>query len=141
MSRFLSEGLEVKGRSITVTDHHIYGFAGLTGDFNSLHTDDTFAQKSAFKGRIAHGLLSLSIGLGLLSETVEGYFLYGFDKIRFLNPVRPGDTITSIIRVNAVKERGNYGLHYCTMKLLDSKGKEILIGEIILGKEKTDETS
>ncbi len=141
MSRFLSEGLEIKGRSITVTDHHIYGFAGLTGDFNPLHTDNIFAQKSTFKGRIAHGLLSLSIGLGLLGDTVEGHFLYGFDKIRFLNPVRPGDTITSIIKVNAVKEKGSYSLHYCTMKLLNSTGTEILIGEIILGKEKTNETS
>ncbi len=141
MIKDLLEGLEIKGRSITVSDHHIYGFAGLTGDFNPLHTDDNFAQRTSFGGRIGHGLLSLSIGLGLLSDALEGYFLYGFDKIRFLNPVRPGETISSELRVNSVKKRENYSLHLCTMKVLNLEGKEIIVAEIILGKEKHHETS
>ena len=48
-------------------------------------------KKTQFNGRIAHGLLSLSIGLGLLHGHIDGFFLYGFNKIRFLNPLKPGN--------------------------------------------------
>ncbi|MFH1092130.1 MAG: MaoC/PaaZ C-terminal domain-containing protein, partial [Pseudomonadota bacterium] len=48
--------------SRTVTEADIVHFAGISGDFNQIHTDDEFAKKLPFKGRIAHGLLTLAIG-------------------------------------------------------------------------------
>ena len=51
------------GRTITEAD--VVAFAGLSGDFNPLHTDATFAAKTPFGQRVAHGMLSASISTGL----------------------------------------------------------------------------
>ncbi|MEM3573720.1 MAG: MaoC/PaaZ C-terminal domain-containing protein, partial [Nitrososphaeria archaeon] len=77
----------MEGNSITVTEYHLLGFAGITGDYNRLHVDELFARTTLFNGRIAHGLLLLSLGVGLVFYFIDGYFLYGFDKVRFLEPV------------------------------------------------------
>ncbi|MFP3256847.1 MAG: MaoC family dehydratase [Candidatus Nanopusillus acidilobi] len=139
MDEYFKVGNKIMGNSITVNDFHIYGFASLTGDFNPLHVDDEIAKETAFRGRIGHGLLSLSLGLGLISEYVKGYFLYGFDKIRFLNPIRPGKTIHSELTIIDKKEKENYDLYYCKMEVFDNEKKEILISEIIFGRMKQDE--
>jgi 3-hydroxybutyryl-CoA dehydratase len=49
----------------TVTEADVVNFAGISGDYNPLHTDATFAEKTTFKQRIAHGMLSASISTGL----------------------------------------------------------------------------
>ena len=136
MKNELNIGEKIEGNSITISDFHIYNFASLTGDFNPLHVNDEFSKKTEFKGRIAHGLLSLSLALGLVSEYFNGYFLYGFDKIRFLNPVKPGTTIHSEISVISKKEKERYDLYYCKLELFDQDKKEILISEIIFGRMK-----
>ena len=55
--------LETQGRTVTETD--IVQFAGLSGDFNPMHTDATYAAKTQFGERVAHGLLGLAIASGL----------------------------------------------------------------------------
>ncbi len=137
----LKVGDKIDGNEITLNDYHIYSFAGLTGDYNRLHVDEEFAKLTTFKGRIAHGLLTLSLGLGLLSSNIDGYFLYGFDKIRFLSPAKPGMTIKSEIVVNSIKNKNNYTLYYCTLKVIGNNNSEILISEIILGRMKQHESS
>ena len=136
MSEILEINKKIVGKCITVSDYHINAFAGLTLDFNPLHVDEEVARRSRFKGRIAHGLLSLSLGLGLISESIHGYFLYGFDKIRFLSPVRPGDTVCSELVVKEVKEREEFILYYCGLTL-KKNASSILISEVIIGEEKT----
>jgi len=59
-----------RGRTITETD--IVNFAGLSGDYNPMHTDAEYASKTMFGERVAHGMLGLSIAVGALS-------LYGGD--------------------------------------------------------------
>ncbi len=83
------------GRTITESD--IMLFAGLTGDYNQLHTDAEFAKTTQFGQRIAHGLLGLSIAVGLLMRTgvLEGTAL-AFREIlewKFIKPVFIGDTL------------------------------------------------
>jgi acyl dehydratase len=63
----LQEEFTTPGRTITETD--VVMFAGLTGDYNELHTNEQFMQGSQFGRRIAHGLLGLSISHGLLFRT------------------------------------------------------------------------
>ena len=55
------------GRTITETD--VVNFAGLSGDYNQIHTDETYAVEAGFKQRVAHGLLVLSVASGLAVQT------------------------------------------------------------------------
>ena len=92
----------------TVTEADIMAFAGLTGDFYRLHTDEEFARRTPFGGRIAHGLLTLSQAVGLVvlsgvySDSVLA--LLGIDRMRASEPVRPQDTITVTVTVAERRE-------------------------------------
>ena len=86
----------------TVTEADITAFAGLSGDFNPLHTDAEFAAKTPFRSRIAHGLLVQSIASGLANQTAlfEGTIAALQEMtIRFRAPVFPGDTIRMELEV------------------------------------------
>jgi len=90
-------GAEHVTRGRTITEADIVNFAGLSGDFIELHTNEEYARQSPFGRRIAHGLLTLSIATGLMiqmnlvTDTVVAF--YGIDKLRFVKPVFIGDTI------------------------------------------------
>jgi acyl dehydratase len=92
----------------TVTEGAVDLFAGLSGDFNPLHTDEESAQQGPMKGRIAHGMLVLSVATGLGNQLglFEGttLALLGMERIRWTAPVRPGDTIHVEFRVKEKKE-------------------------------------
>lgn len=86
----------IQTAGMTITDAHLVNWAGLTGDLVSLHLDETYAAQTQFGQRIAHGPLTLSLGLGLMSQT--GYFSnvvawLGLDAVRASAPVFIGDTI------------------------------------------------
>ncbi|MDW7669650.1 MAG: MaoC/PaaZ C-terminal domain-containing protein [Bacillota bacterium] len=83
------------GRTITETD--IVNFSGISGDFNPLHTDKTFAESTIFKKRIAHGMLIVSVMTGLTAKMgiFEGTAigLLSIDEWKFKRPVFLNDTI------------------------------------------------
>ena len=120
---------ETPGRTITEAD--IINFAGVSGDFYSLHTDETFASKTIFKGRIAHGLLILSIATGLWMRLgiFEGTLIafYGIDRLRFIKPVRVGDTIKVKITVMEKTEKGEYGLITFKNEIFNQNGDLVVI--------------
>ena len=99
------------GRTITESD--VYGFAGLTGDFNQIHTDVEYAKDSLVGERVAHGLLVLSIAMGLAVRTgfVEGTVLL-FREItswKFVKTVLFGDTVhveMEVVDVKALRRVG-----------------------------------
>ena len=85
--------------SNTVTETVINDFAKATGDFNPIHLDQTYAEKTYFKGRIAHGVLSIgyiSSVLGNLLPGPGGILLS--QEAKFLAPVRVGDIITAKVQ-------------------------------------------
>lgn len=93
----LEKKFVTSGRTITEAD--VVAFAGLSGDFNSLHVDETFAAATGFGGRIAHGLLVLSVASGLTTrlpvlQALQPSLL-GMTEVtcRWLAPIRIGDTI------------------------------------------------
>jgi 3-hydroxybutyryl-CoA dehydratase len=92
------------GRTITEAD--VVNFAGLTGDYNQIHTDAAYAAREMFGQRIAHGLLVLSISVGLAVQTglIEGTVL-AFRELewRFSRPVMLGDTIHVALEVVELK--------------------------------------
>jgi 3-hydroxybutyryl-CoA dehydratase len=81
-------------RARTVTEADVVNYAGVSGDFHPYHTDEEFASRSEFDGRIAHGLLVLSIAAALYAVENEHAFMYGWESMRFVNPTMIGDTIT-----------------------------------------------
>jgi 3-hydroxybutyryl-CoA dehydratase len=86
--------------SRTITEKDINDFAGVTGDFNPVHLDQAYAQKTIFKGRIAHGLLSVGLLSTVLGNILPGHgTIYLSQEVKFLAPVRIGDNITARVEV------------------------------------------
>ncbi len=81
-------------RSVTITETHLVLGAGLIGDLNPLHVDDAFAGKSRYGTRILHGMLTGAVMGGPLGMEYHGTAIgYLEHNVRFLAPVRPGDTL------------------------------------------------
>ena len=100
--------------SRTVTEADIVNFAGISGDFYYLHTDEEKARRSMYGGRIAHGMLVVSMvtglwfRLGIFNDSIIAF--YGIDRLRFTAPVRPGDTIKAVLTVVDKTEKELGGL-------------------------------
>lgn len=99
--------------SKTITESDIYTFAGLTGDFNSVHIDETVAEKSVFKKRIAHGMLTGSFISTVLGTKFPGPgTIYLEQNLKFLKPVYIQDTVTATVVLEEVlnPDKGIYRL-------------------------------
>ncbi|MGH7101112.1 MAG: MaoC/PaaZ C-terminal domain-containing protein [Acetobacteraceae bacterium] len=91
-------GMRFRSPGRTITDADVIGFAGLTGDFSELHTNDVYARNSQFGRRVAHGMLGLAYAHGLmwprtgaLRETAVAFL--GISDWKFVAPIYIGDTI------------------------------------------------
>ena len=106
----LNVGDRTTSAARTVTEADIVNFAGLSGDYNPIHIDETFAENSPFKQRIAHGLLVLSIASGLftntdLNQSMKKSLLALMEvNCRFMKPVFIGDTIHVEAEIKEKKE-------------------------------------
>jgi 3-hydroxybutyryl-CoA dehydratase len=86
--------------SKTISEFDIYQFAGITGDFNPMHINEEFADKTIFKDRIAHGLLTGSFISTVLGMKLPGpNSIYLSQSFRFIAPVKVGDTIRATVEV------------------------------------------
>jgi len=108
-----SVGQKITSVARTVAESDILTFAGLTGDYNQIHTDAEFAKGTQFGGRVAHGLLGLSLAVGLLMRTgvLEGTVL-AFREIvewKFIKPVFIGDTLHVEMEVKELKPMPRIG--------------------------------
>jgi acyl dehydratase len=100
----LSEGLRFEAERRVVTAADIDAFVELSGDANPLHTEDEYARSVGFAGRIAHGLLVLSVESGLSSDADDWSIgTYLEETRRFVEPVLPGDEIYSVSEVTEVR--------------------------------------
>ena len=96
---------------IEVTQERINTFADCTEDHQFIHIDAEAAAKTPFGGTIAHGFLTLSLlakmaeGNGVIPENTVMGINYGFDKVRFLAPVRSGKRVRAHLEVISVDEK------------------------------------
>ena len=81
----------------TITDRDIEMFAEVSTDRNPVHLDDEYARDTIFEGRIAHGMLTAGLISAVIGEQLPGHgTVYLGQSLKFMAPVRPGDTIQPI---------------------------------------------
>jgi 3-hydroxybutyryl-CoA dehydratase len=89
--------------SKTITEADIVLFAGVSGDNNAMHVNEEFAAKTPFGGRIAHGFLTASVISAAVANRLPGPgTIYLGQQMRFMAPVRPGDTVHACVTVVSV---------------------------------------
>ena len=93
----------------TVSESDVYLFAGITGDLDPNHVDEEYASKTSLGGRVAHGALILGYSSAASTRILEDFerpmVSVGYDRVRFLKPVRLGDTLTIDYEISAVDEK------------------------------------
>jgi acyl dehydratase len=113
-------GQQVVTAGRTIAEADIVHFAGLSGDFNQIHTDAAYAAETMFGERIAHGLLVLSIATGLAVQTgfIEGTVL-AFREVewKFSRPVLIGDTVHAELEIVELKALPRLGGGSVSMKV------------------------
>lgn len=122
----------------TVTEADVVQFAGLSGDYNPIHTDEVFSAETPFGGRIAHGLLCLSIVTGLAARlgihdgtTIA---MLGIEEWRFLKPVMLGDTIHARLTIADKREtsKPDRGILIRGFEVVNQRGEVVQQGTIPL---------
>lgn len=128
------EGYVIETRGRTISEADIVSFAGVSGDFNPLHTDAEYAKTTQFGARVAHGALTFSVAtglayqLGILEGTVIAFT--GFE-MKLRAPVFIGDTVKLIGRVVGRREMkaANGGLVTIDVKIVNQKNETLMKGE------------
>ena len=92
----------------TVTEHDVYTFAGVTGDLNPAHIDESYAKDTIFHGRVAHGMLSAGLISAVIGMQLPGPgTIYLGQELSFRAPVHIGDTVTATVTVRSVNPERN----------------------------------
>lgn len=130
----LLEGLAIESRGRTIGEADLINFAGISGDFNPLHTDADYAKMTQFGARVAHGALVFSVATGLAYQLgfMEGTVIafLGFE-MKLRAPVFIGDTIkvvASVTKRRAMPSAGG-GMVTLDVKVLNQKGETVQKGE------------
>jgi 3-hydroxybutyryl-CoA dehydratase len=114
----------------TITEADVFAFAGITGDFNTIHVNVEFAKTSIFGKRVAHGMLTASLVDQTLTNLGGLGTIHLSETVKFLAPVFIGDTVTVVSEVvgkDAAKTR-------MTVKstITNQEGKTVLEGEALI---------
>ncbi len=121
---------------ITVTETHVVNFAGVSGDCYDIHMDDQAAREAGFPGRIAHGLLGLSLADGLKTRCpvrLKGLAALGWNW-SFRAPLLIGDRIHVEIEIIAKRltKRPDRGIATMHLKVFNQSGKVVQEGETLM---------
>lgn len=131
----VGDELVTAARTITETD--IVRFAGLTGDYNQIHTDAEYAAQDTFGQRVAHGMLvqSIATGLAVLSGIIEGTVLaFREQTAKFSLPVFIGDTVHVELKITETKALPRLGGGNINMKyaVYNQHGKAVQRGDWVM---------
>jgi 3-hydroxybutyryl-CoA dehydratase len=114
----------------TVKSSDVIGFAEITGDRNPIHLSEHFAAKTQFKSRIAHGLYTASLISAVIGTRLPGPgAVYLSQTLRFLAPVKIGDTVEATVEVAELNEKGNRAKLLCRCSV---EGTLVLEGEALV---------
>ncbi len=106
----------------------IVQYAGVSGDYNPLHTDEVYTtQVAGYPSVFAHGMLTMGLTGKMLTNYVGNGRLTKFG-VRFTNQVWPGDTLTSAATVAALREENGQRFADLTISTTNQDGKEVMSG-------------
>ncbi|WP_117237812.1 MaoC family dehydratase [Thermus sediminis] len=135
------EDFEVGQRFVTagrtVTEADIVNFAGVSGDYNPIHTDAEHAKETSFGQRIAHGLLVLAMLTGLRQRSghFEGTLIAWLEvrNYRFLKPVFIGDTVHGETEILEKREtsKPDRGILVQRVRVVNQRGEAVHEGEFV----------
>jgi len=118
--------------SKTVSEHDIYTFAGVTGDFNPVHINEEEAKKSIFGRRIAHGMLTGSFISSVLGTRLPGEgTIYLEQNFKFKKPVYIGDTCTATVEVIEIIN-ADKGIYKLDTKIVNQNGELVTDGYAVV---------
>jgi 3-hydroxybutyryl-CoA dehydratase len=121
--------------SKTVSESDVYLYAGVTGDLNPAHINETYAQNTFFKTRIAHGMLTAGFISAVMGTMLPGPgTIYLKQELRFLAPVRIGDTVTARCEVAKINAEKNQVVMQTTCS--NQKGTKLVDGQAIVSPPK-----
>jgi 3-hydroxybutyryl-CoA dehydratase len=119
----------------TVSESDIYLYAGVSGDLNPAHINETYAQGTFFKTRIAHGMLSAGFISAVIGMKLPGPgTIYIRQELNFRAPVRIGDTVTARVEVMEKLEKNRVRLK---TTCVNQEGTVVLDGEAIVSPPKS----
>ncbi|MBA7494150.1 hypothetical protein ES702_04723 [subsurface metagenome] len=110
----------------TITEADINLFAEVSGDFNPVHVREEYARKTFFEGRIAHGALAQAL-LSAAMAKLPGLVIFLSQSVRFLKPMRIGDTITAVAEVT--ETRRDKGIVTLRNTCVNQNGETVVEGE------------
>jgi acyl dehydratase len=111
-----------------LTRTQIIQYAGASGDYNPLHTDEVYTTKVAgYPTVFAHGMLTMGMTGKMLSNYVGDGRLTKFG-VRFTSQVWPGDSLTTSATVEAIREEGGQHFVDLVVSTVNQEGKEVLSG-------------
>jgi acyl dehydratase len=112
-----------------LTRTQIVQYAGASGDYNPVHTDQVFAQQVAgFPSVFAHGMLSMGLTGRMLTNYVGDGRLTKYG-VRFTRQVWPGDTLDGKATVTAIRQEGGKNYIDITLETVNQKGEMVISGE------------
>ena len=139
----IGETRRTLSRTITETDFVVH--AGHSGDFFPHHMDEEFCKTQPFGARIAHGTMTFAIGIGLTATVINPHAMtYGYERLRFPNPVYIGDTIHTEIEISKMYDdpkRDGFGQIVETCNIKNQTDQTVLFCEHILLVKKQRNTS
>jgi acyl dehydratase len=129
----LELGAHYLSQGRTVTEADVVNFAGLSGDFNPLHTDAEFGKQTPFGERIAHGMLIVSMATGMANWTgiFEGTTIALMEQvIRYKNVVFLGDTVHLDLEVQEKKttSKPDRGIVYFAARVVNQRDEIVIDG-------------
>jgi 3-hydroxybutyryl-CoA dehydratase len=121
-------GTSAEYGGVTITEAHVVGFAGLTGDHHRLHTDAEFAAQSRYGRRVVHGFLVLSLSAGLFPMDPDAVLaFYGMERVRFVNPTFIGDTLRCRLTVIGKTDKTGGGVVDTQLEMVNQRNETVVV--------------
>ena len=135
----LNESRQTGSRTLSAEDIDFH--AKESGDFFPHHMDEAWCNTQPFKHRIAHGTLIFTVAVGLTADLInEVSMTYGYDRLRFINPVFINDSIQVTVTIKDKKDhkKPGYGLVTELVECFNQQGELVMVCEHLLLVNKKD---